>query len=869
MKPSKFALLPLVSILAAIWSGASFGDSAVGVDTLLGNSLNPGGVDVTLPVDREGFSPVMGGKGPSHTPSGQLYLYPNQAPTPVAGDNGWFTHGSVEAGVTGGSGNLNNAGFREYSGFENGAVVSNFAFSAEKPENHTFFNIRGGGIGRKDGYFGLEAGRYNDFKFSAFYNQTPHVFATNARPIWNGVGTGNLTLPAGITPGSVAEATNGVNGNYTALQNAVQALGSTTLELERKKLGVKLEGYLNDKLSGFVGYTNERREGTRPFGGGFLFDFIRWAGASQTTPSGGTYAAGAPGGFYASGGVMETVEPIDYTTHDFLAGLRYVGEKDRYNLTFNGSFFRNDIKSLTWDNPFALGFPGMNYYDRDIDQGRFALSPDNNFYNIKGDYARVLPMDGQFTAVVSLGTMRQNDSLLAPTVNDGIDALGANAAKWTTTSALSQSRANARIDTTLVDLGLSIRPASDLTLRGKLRFYDENNKTDYTAYNPLTGQYGYVALDGGLSLFGGGFSGVYNTALATQNNAIHYKNIPTSYHKVNANLAADYNLTNLTTATAAYDREEIFRDHRERDRTSEDRFKLSVNTRAVEDGTLRLSYEYGKRTGSTYNFDPYKEFYVVEPVGYVHTLADLRKYDIADRTQHILNARFNYMLRSDMDAFVSLQHKLSDFGAQYGRVGDDKSDTLNLEWNYTPSPITSVFTFYSLQKSSMAQRNINDARVATPDPNAGGSYYPLSNAWDASFRDTNHTLGAGFAHAFGTYRLESRYSYAWMKGKSDYGYADAAGATVGSGVGETQTAAQAGSNFSDLRYTQHILETSLSWPVDKNLGVRLFHRYEKREVADWHYDGIGDQLIGQKLYLGNSPEGFKNNMVGVFLQYRM
>lgn len=873
MTTKRFALLPMVAILSALWSGASYADSAVGVDTLLGNAMNPGGLDMTRVTDPDGFSPVMAGKGPSHTPGGQLYLYPSAMPEQREAAAGWTYSGSVEAGYTGGGGNLNNAGFKEYSAFENGALINSFAFSLEKPENHSFMNARGGGIGRRDAYFGFEAGRYNDYKISGFYNQTPHVFATTARPVWNGVGSGNLTLPAGVAPGSVNEAT---GANYAAFQGVVRAQPTSTIELERKKLGVKLEGYLTPGTTGFASYTNERREGTRPFGGGFLFDFIRWAGASQSTPSGNPYNAGTPGGFFATGGVMETVEPLDYTTHDFLAGLRIVEGQDRLNLTVNVSLFRNDIKSLTWENPFRIGFPGNNFFATGIDQGRFALSPDNDYYNVKAEYGRVqLPMDGELTALVSLGRMRQNDDLLAPTVNANIknsfggDTLVPNSANWATTDGLSQKTANARIDTALADLGLSLRPTEDLTVRGKFRFYDENNLTNYTAYNPLTGQYGYVALDGGLSLFGNGYSGIYNPSNPTQSNAIRHKNIPTSYHKINSTLAADYNISRLTVATLALDREEIFRDHRERDRTTEDRVKLSMNTRAIEDGTVRLSYEYADRTGSTYNFDPYKEYYVVEPTNYVHTLAQLRKFDLSDRTQHILNARFNYMLRPDMDVFVSVQHKVSENHADYGRVGDDKADTLNLEWNYTPSPLSSFFTFYSIQQAKTRQRNINDARVNNGDPNAGGAYYPLSNAWEDTFRDLNQAVGAGFAHLFGKFRLETRYSLSWMRSKTDYQYASASGATVGSGVSETLTAAQAGNNFSDMRYTQHLLETSVAWPIDKNTSVRLFHRYEKRDTADWHYDGISEQLIGQKLYLGNSPESFKNNMFGVFVQYSL
>ena len=48
-------------------------------------------------------------------------------------------------------------------------------------------------------------------------------------------------------------------------------------------------------------------------------------------------------------------------------------------------------------------------------QGRFDLAPNNEHYNVKGEYARALPdfYRGNFTATVALGSMRQNDNLIA------------------------------------------------------------------------------------------------------------------------------------------------------------------------------------------------------------------------------------------------------------------------------------------------------------------------------------------------------------------------------------------------------------------------------------------------------------------------
>lgn len=864
MKNKEFAVLPIVAMLAMMGGGVARADSAVGVDTVLGNAANPTGMDTTSSVDPQGFSPVMGGKGPSHTPSGQLYAYPRTTPNEVDAAFGWTLSGAVEAGYSGFNGNEKAAGFREYADQKNGLLLNNIGLVAENAEDASFLRVRGGGVGRHDQYFGIEAGRYNGFKFSAFLNETPHIFSTNARPIWNGVGTGNLTLPAGLTAGTHTQAD---PASYAALQAAVAAAGETTLRVDRKKFGVKLDGPLDDGLSAFFNYTHEQREGARPFGGGFIFDFIR-------------RSASNPVGNNVFGAVTETVEPVDYTIHEILTGLRYVGETDRLNLTVSSSLFRNNIDSLTWENPFSINFGAAGTVNSTSwERGRFALSPDNEAYNIKADYSRSLPWNGQFNATVATGRMLQNEQLLPPTINDGLNASGqstsyaAAIAGYNTTNVLSRQTANARIDTQLVDLGLSARPLDDLTVRAKLRYYDEDNKTRYTAINPITGKIGYPALDYGLAgVFGANF-GFYNGT-----NNLHYMSIPTSYHKWNAALGADYQLTRLSQLGVNYEREEITRPYREVETTTEDRIKFNFSTRAFEDSTVRASYEYGDRRGSEYRYDIYEHFYTSSRADYtgavpVHTLAELRKFDLADRKQHVVNARWNYMLRSDMDAMVSLQHKLNDYyESEFGRTGKEIVTSFNLEWNFNPAPGSSLYSYYSVQKGGMDQRNINQGVSGTRVSSHAGvdNMYPLSGIWDASTGDTSQLIGAGFAHAFGLFRLESRYSYIWSKTKQKYGYGNATAATVGSGTNETQTASVAGSEFSDMKFNLHILETSLVHDLSKNSSLRFLHRWEKRNTTDWHYTGLdGNQLIGQKLYLGATPVDYKDNILAVFWQYRM
>src|SRR5262249_35702193 len=160
--------------------------------------------------------------------------------------------------------------------------------------------------------------------------------------------------------------------------------------------------------------------------------------------------------------------------------------------------------------------------------------------------------------------------------------------RWNTTDALSRDSAQARIDTRLVDLGLTLRPATALDVRAKLRYYETLNSTpQYLSCNPLTGQWGRILDDGsGMSLVttnattaatpAGTGPPAYDAArcalAAVQ--AMHLVpvagNIPIAsaafdYRQLNGGVSADYRVGRASTLTAGIERETFHRDFRERE----------------------------------------------------------------------------------------------------------------------------------------------------------------------------------------------------------------------------------------------------------------------------------------------------------------
>lgn len=853
-----------VATALAQMSISAHADSGVGVDTTLGNALNPATVGTLREKDPDG----LGQTEFSRSPTGFLNAEPNLIRDRSKSESGWIYGGTAEIGVIGVSGDKNNAKFKEYKDLDSGPYLNNFGISAEKPDSAVFVEALGGGVANDDQYYGLSFGRYNDWKIKAFYSKTPHVFTSTYRNLWNGTGTNNQTLKT-LTPGGTTNAaTTDANIQAAALATPYSELG-----ILRTKGGARLDMNLGEAWSVFASYTNEKKEGARPFG----------------------LVMGGGGG---TGGV-EIPESIDNDTHDFFLGARWKDALSALNLQAQVSLFRNNIDTMTVQNPMFLA-AANGVAAGGFTTARYDMHPNNDYYNLKGEYARSFPdfYKARFTAVVSTSALRQDDNHIPSTTYPGVTANGVAGGSWDTTASLSQSSADAKIDIRLLDLGLSLTPMSDLDVKGKYRHYETKNKTQYFACNPLTGQWGRLTNDGSgaavtTNLTGCGLAASPSTTTAPNSGNVNIRNIPYEYKQDNYTLAGDYRLSRNNSVNAAYEHERYDREHRERKETWEDKLKFGYVNRSIEDGTLRLSLEGARKRGSTYVSDPYHEFYSASlgllPTAagtvnsWIHVLTNLRKFDLADRDQNILNARFNYALAPNLDGGINLQLKDIKYpGSQYGRNGKQRQNSLNLDLNWRQSESMSLYGYYSYQDGSLQQSNIQPgtacampAGITTQEQAeavlaacalAGSTQFPLSRGWSEKQTDKNDVFGIGLTYNFNVAKLDVNYTYVKGRSKIDYTYnPSASGLNLSAAV-----VALAGNGFPALTFEQNILEANLLVPIDKKLSVRFLARYEDGKIADWHYDGVAaypSPAANQQTYLDAGPENYTATLIGALLKY--
>ena len=881
-----------------------------------GNELNPAPVNPATagrPKDADG----MGEREPAaRSPTGRLYDRPPQSSLDERPKDAWSVRGFIDAGGMAVQGDKDNARFRQYKDVTNGLYVSSFLLAAERPDVALYYEATGGAVGMNDQFYRVQGGRYNEWKVTAFYDETPHTETSGFRSLWNGVGTGNLTLAA-LAPGGTASAA----VTQANVRNALAATPESTLGTTRRNAGLRGDWRFSDHWKAYATFTDQQREGAR--GLGAIYNNVN----------------------------LMVAEPIDQSTHDVVAGLQFNDATSSFNLRGLASFFHNDIDTLTFQNPLFVtpsGTSGLTAAR--FTQGRFDLAPDNQHYNVKGEYARALPWwRGSFTATAAVGTMRQDDALVAPTTLDltgGTVSAGGvplAAGQWNTVDSLSQRTAKTRIDTRMADMKLAVRPASALDVRGELRFYETVNHSHYIACNPLTGQWGRLLSDGSaLSLLtastASGVNPAGTSANAFNNTAcsldalralplvptagnVPLASAPYDQRQTTGTVSADWRVGRASSINGSIERDYVDRDFRERAQTWEDRLKLGYVDRGLLEGTLRLTYEHDRRSGSDYIVNAYTGFrssgYGALPSGgaigvpsWFQSIGQFRNFDLADRNQDQLVARVDHSFMPGLDGGATLRFKDAAYPGQYGRTGHQRNAGATLDFTWLVGASGALTGFYAFEGSRMQQRGVqpdsctigstyyflSDGRVltaaagapvpATPPgttllatrqvtgtnwPDLCGMAAPTSplfttsRTWDVTSEDRNQTVGLGFRWEFARARLDTNLMRTLGRTKIAYGFDAAA-----FGFNATQLGL-IGSGLPDMQFAQTILDASVVVPLSPTVAMRGLVRYESGRIRDWHYDGIADNPMpaATQLYLDSGPRDYRATIFGLFFLVRL
>ncbi len=919
-RPRLKLLASCLGVALAQWGGAALADSAVGVDTALGNALNPPGRPA-LPraVEPDSDATIR------RSPSGQLYGLPPALSNDVnRTEGGWEYQGSLEVGGLGGEANTQSTQYRAYKDLQNGLLLNYFDLDAQAPDTAHYVQALGGGVGQRDQFYGLQTGRYNDWKLKFFYTETPHVFSSNFKPIYSDNGSNHLVLNNGTAGGNGATPFTPPATALGALNTYAKTLPDTEVSLIRRKGGARYDKTITDNWKTFISFTQEKREGDRPF----------------------------------SLMAVEGLEPIHYTTNDLVAGVQYADKLSTLNLKFSASLFTNDMQTLYARWPSVAAQNPATGTLAASDTLVYSLPPDNQAYNLKAEYALKLPdfYKGRVSASVALGSSQQDAAIRMP-IDPGLYPNSAviagtsplnTAAYWNGTNGLPLTRSTSgqRIDSTLLNLSLSLNPVEELALKAGVRYYETDNQSGtYYAYNPQNGNW-FNGLFNSVNAFGvatpsttgvagagrcqpaPGFPVVAGCTSAATSSFTGYDlmAVPRDNNQTNYTLSGDYAFSSTSSLEASYEREDFAHSYREREKTWENKFKLSYVNRSLGDMTLRTSLESDSKRGSFYDpvaitrdiggwFTvygvPYNRAALQNLItkagttsgGFTYpTLATVQaallatqhnsggwmRPDQADRDQNILNARLNYAAREDLDVSALLQLKAVNYpGNSMGPQSEDSS-TFNLDINYQPASGTRLSAFYARQDSKGRQIN-NYGNVPAGQPYGAtlASYAAyqctgsttgqltannidcfLNNARIPGSNVTEETksmtdvLGFGLSREFGNMLFSANYSYSKGVTSITHAYGPTALTTA-----NAATEALYG-DYPNMETTQNALDLNLLVPLAKKTSMRLMYRYEDNTINDWHYNVLTLPNLASPLAAADyGAQSYSTRIFGLFLQH--
>jgi MtrB/PioB family decaheme-associated outer membrane protein len=572
-------------------------------------------------------------------------------------------------------------------------------------------------IGYNNQNYFFEAQKVGEHRLRAEYDQTPHLYSSQAWTLYNGVGTNNLTINPGVVgalnnatfgntppgagagvghtcflPGQVGTAAcaAGVTPAFTTITNNVVP---TSLGTRRDRASGEYR-YTHDNDWEFnVEYSHERRTGTMEQG--MLF---------------GSNGTGAP--------LAMVPKPISDTTQNAGVSAQYAGQspwgKWTSTVKYFASSYKDDYAYFDATNPFGgngvTNVAGGCAADACFNTGRMSTPPDNLAQGVTATTLVDLPFKSRYVGTFQYQTMTQNQTFLPVSVNPA-PAQAANVPAGNTIGnyALSRSSLNGRIDTILSNNQLTTQITPDIKLKTSYRYYSVDNQTP-----PLT------MLDW-----------VVNDARSARTTTLGYAPHTTIFQSyVKQNIAEDisWHPTKSVLVGLALGAEQYDRTQAQANRTNEWSAKFYDVIAPTDWAKLHSSYSFGERRYSNYNWQAYVGNTIIAPIvpgGTTTSLVEnpgMRTYDMANRDRQIAKASL------DLD-FVQGLTITPSTGLRFDRYLTDPSDPVNqlglvrdVNWNaglevtYTINDQLTLFG--SAMTETYARRMFDGGGVIAGNPSA-------------------------------------------------------------------------------------------------------------------------------------------------------
>ena len=603
-------------------------------------------------------------------------------------------------------------------------------------------NLQADHVGYRDQRFFGGYNRFGKVKASFEWNQTPLFYSADTRTLYDTSNGGVLTMPDAVQ--------SGIQNRTLSLATALAAAPTFDLRTRRDVANANVVYSASTNVDVAFAVRNTEKNGAYPWGGSFGI---------------------------GSGIASELPVPVDHRTTDLTSSLEYANQRFFGRLAYDGSFFRNNVTTLVFDNPGRVSdSPTAGPL-----QGRMALWPNTNMNTVSASGAVNFAGRSRASAYISIGNMSNNNPLLPYTINSAIAS-----------PALPRATSEVDARVTTMNYAVTSRPTNLLWLSVRYRQYDFNNRTEPFEVGD------YVN---------------YDTALTTLNKESE------PFGQVRHTFDADASLspTRILGFKVGYTREEVDRTYRIVENTTEDIGRASVDLTGISWLTVRGVFEHSKRRGSAVNG------LELLAIGEQPTL---RQYDISDRDQDRFSTIIVVTPASAFSVTSSVSFGRQEYpGTNFGLRNND-NHVYSLGFDYVPSSAVSLGASYGYEKYTALQAS----RTANPLPantlqflnDPTQQFNDPRRDWTDDSADHVHTVDASIDLLKLIPRTDIKVAYDFSRAKSTYVYGLAPNTTIAAPVQLTPVLNELQRGTVDGRYF-----------LTRQLAIGLVYWYDTYKVDDF------------------------------------
>ncbi|MBI2363151.1 MAG: MtrB/PioB family outer membrane beta-barrel protein, partial [Elusimicrobia bacterium] len=735
--------------------------------------------------------------------------------------------------------------FNEYRDLRDGLFVDELKLGVGGEAYYAEVEALNGG--RKDESYKVEGGRYGKFKAAASFDRMPHRFATG-RFVLNGAGSDVLGIPSAIQNALQAtEETRGVRGGSPnndptgkdlGQQNIIRDLISntnpTSFGLERRKAALAFEYALTDKAKTWVKASEERRKGFRQLGMG---SYERYAQNGTAVSGDGGHRSDT---FLVEG--QQVAEPIDYRINSVNLGAGFYDKRWSGDLEYTFTEFIDELKSLTWHNPFRATDASANTVaDADATDaasgsaynrfrgatGRYALPPTSRSHDLAASGSVELPLDGRASAALGFGTVAQDADLLPYTTNTDITAAIGAPAGVTTTAALPTQRFNGKARTLTQSLLVTLKPADKLTTRAKYRSYTYDNQSPTIRFP------GYAAYSESHWRTRRNDSAAQGTGVTNE---------LVSYNRQTAELGADYDLLDSLTAGMEAFWDKWAYKHNRVDNTSEVGAGASLKYRLGQGLHAHGKCRYSRRAVQGYKLGAT----AVNPEA-----VGLENFNWSDRKRHSLQAGLSLQPAEGLNIGLDGRYVDDTLGAQ--RFGLKGQETMGVDLEVAAAPSEAFEVSLSLGKevrrsevaNAAKDNGFNNTATSVDDTWAGNAFNPL-NYWNTELVDKTDTVSLEAAYRpADAWEFTTGYSFSYGRvSQITTNPNAAAGVAAGYASGVKLDNAAPGS-LPTVTSRLHELRLGGAYKLTKDVSFGLDYAFSKYMLND--FANVGEYVAGSNI----------------------